>query len=70
MLRIDDVVGELENTMFPAMIGEVDAKTVLQVLVKARAVLAVNPSLAANRVRDFRKDYGLSDVTLPFLSQS
>ena len=68
-LRIDDVVKELRE-YDSAIIGETDANTALQDLVKARTVLALNPSLAVNRVRDFRKDYGLSDVTPPFLSQS
>ena len=68
-LRIDDVVGQLVE-YDSAIVGETDAKTALQVLVKARSVLAVNPSLAASRVRDFRMDYGLSDIVLPFLFQS
>ena len=68
-LRIDDIVSEL-RAYDTTIVREADAKTALQVLAKARAVLAVNPALAASRVREFRMHYGLSDVTPTFLSQS
>lgn len=64
--RIEDVVTELVayDSAKAAKEGP------LQTLVKARAVLAVNPSLAVNRVRDFRAEYRLPNIKIDFLSQA
>ena len=64
--HIEDVVAELV-AYHSAKAGK---EAPLQNLVKARAVLAVNPSLAVNRVRDFRTEYRLPNIEINFLSQA
>jgi NACHT domain len=67
-LRIDDVVRDL--MAYDSMTnGQPNVTPALQLLVKARAVLAVNPSLAASRVRGFRRDYKLPNVIPVLVSQ-
>jgi hypothetical protein len=66
--RLDDVVEDLiayDSTTE----GSADAVSGLQLLVRARTVLAINPSLAINHVCGFRRDYNLTSVTPVLVSQ-
>ena len=60
--RLDNVVNDL--IAYGSMTeSSADVVSGLQLLVKARTVLAVNPSLAVNHVREFRRNYNLTSVT-------
>ena len=67
-MRLENVVNDLILYDSTAEVS-VDAISTLQLLVKARALLAVNPSLAVNHVRKFRTAYKLSNVTPMLLTQ-
>jgi hypothetical protein len=59
--RLDNIVSDLMayDSITQDSVG---ASSVLQLLVKAKSLLAVNPSLAISHVRKFRIDYHLQNV--------
>jgi NACHT domain len=68
-LRLDDLVKDL--IAYDSMTsGSADAVSNLQLLVRARTVLAINPSLAVNHVRGFRRSCNLTSVTPVLVSQA
>src|SRR5262249_51084470 len=64
--RLHDVVKDL-MTYDSMAESSADAVSTLQLLVKARAALAVNPALTVNHVHGFRKNYKLPSI-LPVLA--
>jgi len=66
--QLDNIVSDLMT--YNSIAGDsTGSASALQLLVKARSLLAVNPSLAISHVRKFRINYHLQDVTPAPMSQ-